>query len=246
MASVVCSSRCPAAGRRHSFPTARLHASKVPTILSRSARSSLHTKAGRQPIRNALVACTASEAATETKEENTETKEEKPLPPISVLDIRVGQIKDVKLHPDADTLYVESIDVGEEEPRTIVSGLVNHVPIEEMQDRKVLVLCNLKASKMRGITSSGMVMCASEKGDGVVELLEPPETAEVGERVFFGEDSEQGPAETPNRIKKKKMWVSLQPLLKTRDDRVAAFDGTAMNTAAGPVMAKTLAASPIS
>lgn len=185
------------------------------------------------------MACAASEkAATETKE--------KPLPPISVLDIRVGQIRDVKLHPDADTLYVESIDVGEEEPRTIVSGLVKYVPIEEMQDRKVLVLCNLKASKMRGITSNGMVMCASEKGDGVVELLDPPQNAEVGERVFFGEDNEQGPAETPNRIKKKKMWVDLQPLLRTGEDRVACFDGAAMNTGAGPVTAKTLVNSPIS
>jgi Putative tRNA binding domain len=42
------------------------------------------------------------------------------------------------------SLYVESIDVGEPEPRTIVSGLVKYVPLEEMQGRSVLVLCNLK------------------------------------------------------------------------------------------------------
>lgn len=50
---------------------------------------------------------------------------------------------------------------GEEQPRTIVSGLVNYVPINEMQDRLVVVLCNLKPAKMRGIESSGMVLCAS-------------------------------------------------------------------------------------
>lgn len=50
---------------------------------------------------------------------------------------------------------------GEEQPRTVVSGLVNFVPIEEMQDRLVVVLCNLKPAKMRGIESSGMVLCAS-------------------------------------------------------------------------------------
>jgi tRNA-binding EMAP/Myf-like protein len=36
-------------------------------------------------------------------------------------------------HPEADSLYVEQIDVGESEPRTIVSGLVNFVPLEKMQ-----------------------------------------------------------------------------------------------------------------
>lgn len=68
---------------------------------------------------------------------------------------------EVSRHPDADALYVEKIDLGEEQPRTIVSGLVNFVPIEEMQDRMVVVLCNLKPAKMRGVESQGMVLCAS-------------------------------------------------------------------------------------
>lgn len=50
---------------------------------------------------------------------------------------------------------------GEEQPRTIISGLVKFVPIDEMQDRLVVVLCNLKPAKMRGIESNGMVLCAS-------------------------------------------------------------------------------------
>ncbi len=33
----------------------------------------------------------------------------------------------------AVSLYVEQVDVGEEAPRTIISGLVKYVPIEEMQ-----------------------------------------------------------------------------------------------------------------
>lgn len=35
------------------------------------------------------------------------------------LDIRVGKIVEVEMHPDADTLYVEKIDLGEGEPRTV-------------------------------------------------------------------------------------------------------------------------------
>lgn len=78
------------------------------------------------------------------------------------LDIRVGKIIDVKMHPDADTLYVETIDLGEAEPRTVISGLAKFVPIEEMQNRLVAVLCNLKPAKMRGIESKGMVLCGSK------------------------------------------------------------------------------------
>jgi tRNA-binding EMAP/Myf-like protein len=43
--------------------------------------------------------------------------------------------------------------VGEEKPRTVISGLVKFVPEAEMQDRMAVILCNLKPSKMRGIMS---------------------------------------------------------------------------------------------
>jgi tRNA-binding EMAP/Myf-like protein len=49
------------------------------------------------------------------------------------LDLRVGRILEAKKHPDADALYVEQIDLGEEKPRTVVSGLVRFVPLEEVQ-----------------------------------------------------------------------------------------------------------------
>lgn len=77
------------------------------------------------------------------------------------LDIRVGKIVEVSKHPDADSLYVEKIDLGEALPRTIVSGLAKYVPIEQMENRLVAVLCNLKPAKMRGVESQGMVLCAS-------------------------------------------------------------------------------------
>ena len=42
-------------------------------------------------------------------------------------------------------------------PVQIVSGLVKFVPLEKMENRRVVVLCNLKPAKMRGVLSSGMV-----------------------------------------------------------------------------------------
>ena len=75
--------------------------------------------------------------------------------------MRVGVIVSAKKHPDADALYVEDVDVGEEKNRTVISGLVKFIPLEEMQNRKAILLCNLKPVKMRGIMSQAMVMCAS-------------------------------------------------------------------------------------
>ena len=75
--------------------------------------------------------------------------------------MKVGKITKCEKHPDADALYLEEIECGEEKPRQVISGLVKFVPLEEMQNRMVVILCNLKPAKMRGILSEAMVMCAS-------------------------------------------------------------------------------------
>ena len=82
---------------------------------------------------------------------------------------------------DADALYLEKIECGEEKPRQVISGLVKHVPLEEMQNRMVVILCNLKPAKMRGILSEAMVMCASTPEK--VEILLPPPGAAPGDLV---------------------------------------------------------------
>jgi methionine--tRNA ligase beta chain len=83
---------------------------------------------------------------------------------LSALDIRVGRILSCERHPDADSLYVEQVECGDPDgPRTIVSGLVKYVPLEDMQGRLVVVLANLKARNMRGIKSHGMLLAASNE-----------------------------------------------------------------------------------
>jgi tRNA-binding EMAP/Myf-like protein len=51
---------------------------------------------------------------------------------------------EVQAHPDADSLFVEKIDCGEAEPRTVVSGLRKFMTEADMQDKLVLILKNLK------------------------------------------------------------------------------------------------------
>lgn len=64
-------------------------------------------------------------------------------------------------HPDAEKLYVETIDFGEEKTRTVVSGLAGLVEIEKLKNRLVVCLCNLKPQSMRGVRSEAMLLCAS-------------------------------------------------------------------------------------
>ncbi|KAL0341421.1 UNVERIFIED_CONTAM: putative methionine--tRNA ligase [Sesamum radiatum] len=92
----------------------------------------------------------------------------------NTLDIRVGRILKAWRHEEADSLYVEEVDVGEPEPRTICSGLVKYIPLHLIQDRNVIVLANLKPRNMRGVKSFGMLMAASDAAHENVELLVPP------------------------------------------------------------------------
>lgn len=158
--------------------------------------------------------------------------------PIDVgrLDLRVGRIVEVALHPDADSLYVEKIDCGEASPRTIISGLVKHVPIDQMQNRLVVVLCNLKPAKMRGITSEGMVMCASSPE--AVEVLLPPADSQPGDLVSCDGFPRQPDVQLNP---KKKIFETCAPDLRTNDALAACYKGVPWQVAGkGLVLANTL------
>ncbi|XP_069487041.1 aminoacyl tRNA synthase complex-interacting multifunctional protein 1 isoform X2 [Ambystoma mexicanum] len=165
----------------------------------------------------------------EKTEKKAEKKEKKPPTPsdedskpvdVSRLDLRVGCIVTAKKHPDADSLYVEEVDVGESAPRTVVSGLVKHVPLEQMQNRMAVMLCNLKPAKMRGVVSQAMVMCASSPDK--VEILDPPSGSVPGDRVTF----QAFPGEPDKELNpKKKIWEQIQPDLRTDEHCVATYKG---------------------
>lgn len=178
-----------------------------------------------------------------------------PVPPgdeaegdfVTKIDLRVGKILSVEKHPEADSLYVEQIDLGEPEgPRTIVSGLVKYCTPEQLQGRSVVIVANLKPRNMRGIKSAGMVLCASNAEHTEVEPLAVPEGVPAGERLWFGDNKDQGEAANPNQVQKKKMWEEVQPLLKTSADKVAQYKGMSMNSSMGPITAATLSDANIS
>jgi len=153
------------------------------------------------------------------------------------LDFRVGKILHAEKHPDAESLYVEQIDCGEASPRTVVSGLVRFVPLEAMQGRSVVLLCNLKPAKMRGVLSQAMVMCASSPDK--VEILTPPPGSLPGDLVSFpGFPRLPDPLLNP----KKKVFEACAPDLKTDAARVCVYRDAAMTVEGkGVVTAESLA-----
>ncbi|XEO78104.1 hypothetical protein WKT22_03143 [Candidatus Lokiarchaeum ossiferum] len=76
------------------------------------------------------------------------------------MDIRIGKVLECEEVPKSRSLLKLSVDVGEENPRTIVSGIKNWYKPEEMVNKFILVLINLKSRKMMGIESQGMLLAA--------------------------------------------------------------------------------------
>jgi methionine--tRNA ligase beta chain len=148
----------------------------------------------------------------------------------SKIDIRVGHIVDAWNHPDSEKLFCELIDVGEESPRSVASGLRSYYNLDDMIDRKVLVVCNLKPAKLAGFKSEGMVLCAQD-GDKV-EFVEPPPSAVIGERIIVDGMSGE-PEANPNRVKKKKMWEAVAKDLVTNSEKVVCWDGAPLVTPSG-------------
>lgn len=73
------------------------------------------------------------------------------------LDLRVGTVLSCEKHPKADRLLVSQIDIGSE-VRQIVSGIASHYTPEQMVGKKLIVVANLKAAKLRGVESQGMIL----------------------------------------------------------------------------------------
>ncbi|ORY65006.1 uncharacterized protein BCR38DRAFT_340909 [Pseudomassariella vexata] len=199
--------------------------------------------------KDAVVAAGGAGGEAKPKKEKKEKAPKQPKPPAAtaaaptpaLIDLRVGHILKAIKHPEADSLYVSTVAMGDKEVtedyteyegqicRTVCSGLNGLIPLEEMQGRKVVVVANLKPVKMRGVKSCAMVLAASPKlkeGEvddhkGPIELVSPPADAKAGERVNF-EGWEGEPEGVLNP--KKKVWEMFQPGFTTNDSFEVVFD----------------------
>ena len=78
------------------------------------------------------------------------------------LDIRIGEIKSVEKVPDTDKLLRLEVDLGEENPRQIISGIAEYFPdIQTLVGKQCPFVANLEPKMIRGLESNGMIMAAS-------------------------------------------------------------------------------------
>ena len=132
------------------------------------------------------------ETPKEVKQEKKQGKPaEAPTGPFAAyrkMDIRVGTVISVEDHPDAEKLYILKIDMGEEQPRQIVTNLKTVYSRDQMLNRRLLVIANLKPAKFRGVKSDGMLMALDdeEQGGTAIKLLKPSADVPNGTRMDCG------------------------------------------------------------
>lgn len=86
------------------------------------------------------------------------------------LEIRVAAVESVEAVAKADKLYKIGLDLGFEK-RVIVSSIREFFTPEQLVGKHILVLCNLKPAKFRGIESNGMLLAAESKDESGAEIL---------------------------------------------------------------------------
>ena len=87
------------------------------------------------------------------------------------VDIRVGTVIEAEKIPKSDKLLKLKVDTGLDQ-RTILSGISKYYSPDEILNKKVMVLINLKPRKMMGFESHGMLLLADDS-DGNLSLMHP-------------------------------------------------------------------------
>jgi len=145
----------------------------------------------------------------------------------SKLDLRVAKIIGVKDHPNADSLYMLHIDLGDMGKRVIVAGVKKDYNIEEMKNRNIVIVANLKPAKLRGITSNGMLLAATDDS-GVVSLLNPGD-ANPGSEVIV-----EGIQKNPEKVLEFEDFKKIK--MEIDGDQKAVYNGQKLKSEKGEVI----------
>jgi methionyl-tRNA synthetase len=97
------------------------------------------------------------------------------------VELKVGLIRDCAPVAGSDKLLHSQVDLGEGRLRSIVSGVAPRFSPADLIGQRVIVVSNLRPTKLRGVLSEGMILFAeSEKG---FELVKIPESVLPGSTV---------------------------------------------------------------
>ena len=96
------------------------------------------------------------------------------------LELKVGEIKEVNEHPNADKLYVIVIDLGDKR-KQVVAGIKSSYQKEELIGKQVVIVDNLEPAVLRGVESQGMLLAASD--DTGISIICPERKLKLGSIV---------------------------------------------------------------
>lgn len=99
------------------------------------------------------------------------------------IEMKVGKVLSVEKIPNRDKLYKLQVDVGEEQPRQIITGLVPYYSKEELEGKLIVILTNLKPAKFAGEISDGMLLAAETDDHQKCVVLTVDKEIEVGTKI---------------------------------------------------------------
>ena len=114
-------------------------------------------------------------------------KEYEPIAPevsiedFSKLDLRVATVLECEEVKKSDKLLKFLLKVGNE-TRTVVSGIKKNYNPSDLIGKQVIMICNLKPVKLKGILSEGMILCAQD-GENL-QLLKPFSQIDDGAKIY--------------------------------------------------------------
>lgn len=96
------------------------------------------------------------------------------------LELKIARIREVNDHPDADRLYILTIDLGGI-TKQIVAGIKNSYTKEALVGRQIVVVDNLDPAILRGVESQGMLLAASDENG--ISVVSPDRELKLGSTV---------------------------------------------------------------
>ncbi|WP_305862283.1 methionine--tRNA ligase [Helicobacter cholecystus] len=96
-------------------------------------------------------------------------------------DLRVGEILEAKNIEGSEKLLLFKVDLGEEKPRQIISGIAQYYNPQDLIGTQVCVVANLKPAKLMGLLSEGMIL--SVKDENGLKLIIPQEKRKNGSKI---------------------------------------------------------------
>ena len=96
------------------------------------------------------------------------------------IELKVGLIKEVNDHPNADRLYVVTVDLGDK-TKQLVAGIRSAYTKEQLIGKQVVVVDNLEPAMLRGVESQGMILAGSD--ESILAVVSPDKNLKLGSIV---------------------------------------------------------------